>query len=54
MLSDDLASMNYRTKGQQIAPLIIRTRGHRLEGIWYSITRWGPCARPERHLPSCS
>ena len=35
-LSDDLASMNYRTNGQQIAPLIIRTRGHRLEGIWHS------------------
>ena len=35
-LSDDLASMFYRTKGQQIAPLIIRTRGHRLEGIWHS------------------
>ena len=36
ILSDDLASMNYRTVGQQIAPLIIRTRGHRLEGIWHS------------------
>ena len=36
LLSDDLASMNYRTVGQQIAPLIIRTRGHRLEGIWHS------------------
>ncbi|MFQ3341491.1 MAG: 2-oxoisovalerate dehydrogenase E1 component [Flavobacteriaceae bacterium] len=36
ILSDDLASMNYRTIGQQIAPLIIRTRGHRLEGIWHS------------------
>ena len=36
ILSDDLACMNYRTKGQQIAPLIIRTRGHRLEGIWHS------------------
>ena len=35
-LSDDLASMFYRTRGQQIAPLIIRTRGHRLEGIWHS------------------
>ena len=35
-LSDDLASMNYRTRGQQHAPLIIRTRGHRLEGIWHS------------------
>ena len=36
ILSDDLATMNYRTMGQQIAPLIIRTRGHRLEGIWHS------------------
>ena len=36
ILSDDLASMSYRTVGQQIAPLIIRTRGHRLEGIWHS------------------
>ena len=35
-LSDDLATMNFRTHGQQIAPLIIRTRGHRLEGIWHS------------------
>ena len=31
ILSDDLASMSYRTVGQQIAPLIIRARGHRLE-----------------------
>lgn len=36
VLSDDLASLRYRTKGQQKAPLIIRTRGHRLEGIWHS------------------
>ncbi|MEM1336172.1 MAG: thiamine pyrophosphate-dependent enzyme [Bacteroidota bacterium] len=35
-LSDDLASLRYRTVGKQIAPLIIRTRGHRLEGIWHS------------------
>ncbi len=35
-LSDDLASLLYRTKGQQKAPLIIRTRGHRLEGIWHA------------------
>ena len=35
-LSDDLASLSYRTKGGQKAPLIIRTRGHRLEGIWHS------------------
>ena len=36
ILSDDLASLSYRTNGQQVAPLIIRTRGHRLEGIWHS------------------
>jgi len=36
ILSDDLASLHYRTYGKQLAPLIIRTRGHRLEGIWHS------------------
>lgn len=36
ILSDDLASLSYRTKGGQKAPLIIRTRGHRLEGVWHS------------------
>jgi pyruvate/2-oxoglutarate/acetoin dehydrogenase E1 component len=36
ILSDDLATLRYRTKGGQKAPLIIRTRGHRLEGIWHS------------------
>ena len=35
-MSDDLATLHYRTKGRQKAPLIIRTRGHRLEGIWHS------------------
>ena len=35
-MSDDLATVQYRTKGGQKAPLIIRTRGHRLEGIWHS------------------
>ncbi len=35
-LSDDVASMRYRSNGMQCAPLIIRTRGHRLEGIWHS------------------
>ncbi|WP_068597310.1 alpha-ketoacid dehydrogenase subunit alpha/beta [Vaginella massiliensis] len=35
-ISDDLATVFYRTKGGQKAPLIIRTRGHRLEGIWHS------------------
>ena len=36
ILSDDLATLHYRTAGGQKAPLIIRTRGHRLEGIWHS------------------
>lgn len=36
IMSDDIASLQYRTKGGQKAPLIIRTRGHRLEGIWHS------------------
>lgn len=35
-LSDDLATLHYRTKGGQKAPVIVRTRGHRLEGIWHS------------------
>lgn len=36
IISDDLATLHYRTKGGQKAPLIISTRGHRLEGIWHS------------------
>lgn len=36
ILSDDVACLQYRTKGGQKAPLIIRTRGHRLEGVWHS------------------
>jgi len=36
ILSDDLATLHYRTSGTQKAPLIVRTRGHRLEGIWHS------------------
>jgi pyruvate/2-oxoglutarate/acetoin dehydrogenase E1 component/TPP-dependent pyruvate/acetoin dehydrogenase alpha subunit len=36
IMSDDIATLQYRTKGGQKAPLIIRTRGHRLEGIWHS------------------
>ena len=36
IMSDDLATLQYRTAGKQKAPLIIRTRGHRLEGIWHS------------------
>lgn len=36
IMSDDLATLRYRTFGKQKAPLIVRTRGHRLEGIWHS------------------
>jgi pyruvate/2-oxoglutarate/acetoin dehydrogenase E1 component len=36
VLSDDVATLHYRTFGQQSCPLIVRTRGHRLEGIWHS------------------
>jgi pyruvate/2-oxoglutarate/acetoin dehydrogenase E1 component/TPP-dependent pyruvate/acetoin dehydrogenase alpha subunit len=35
-LSDDLATLHYRSAGQQKAPMIVRTRGHRLEGIWHT------------------
>ncbi len=35
-MSDDLATTTYRTRGNMIAPVIVRTRGHRLEGIWHS------------------
>ena len=40
-LSDDLATLLYRTVGKQKAPLIVRTRGHRLEGIWHSGSQMG-------------
>ena len=36
IISDDLSTLHYRTLGRQKAPMIIRTRGHRLEGIWHS------------------
>jgi pyruvate/2-oxoglutarate/acetoin dehydrogenase E1 component/TPP-dependent pyruvate/acetoin dehydrogenase alpha subunit len=36
LMSDDLATLHWRTKGGQKAPVIVRTRGHRLEGIWHS------------------
>ena len=41
IISDDLATVRYRTKGTQKAPLIVRTRGHRLEGIWHSGSQMG-------------
>jgi pyruvate/2-oxoglutarate/acetoin dehydrogenase E1 component/TPP-dependent pyruvate/acetoin dehydrogenase alpha subunit len=41
VLTDDLATLRYRTFGKQRAPLIVRTRGHRLEGIWHSGSQMG-------------
>ncbi|MEQ3673769.1 MAG: thiamine pyrophosphate-dependent enzyme [Dokdonia sp.] len=41
IMSDDLATLRYRTHGRQKAPLIVRTRGHRLEGIWHSGSQMG-------------
>lgn len=40
-MSDDLSTVHYRTKGHQKAPVIVRTRGHRLEGIWHSGSQLG-------------
>jgi len=52
-LSDDLASMQYRTAGRQTAPLIVRTRGHRLEGIWHSGSPMGTIVHSLRGLHVC-
>ncbi|MEZ4779838.1 MAG: thiamine pyrophosphate-dependent enzyme [Flavobacteriaceae bacterium] len=41
IMTDDLATVRYRTAGKQKAPLIVRTRGHRLEGIWHSGSQMG-------------
>ena len=41
IISDDLATVRYRTKSTQKAPLIVRTRGHRLEGVWHSGSQMG-------------
>jgi pyruvate/2-oxoglutarate/acetoin dehydrogenase E1 component/TPP-dependent pyruvate/acetoin dehydrogenase alpha subunit len=52
-LSDDLASLQYRTAGQQTAPLIVRTRGHRLEGIWHSGSPMGMLVHALRGMHIC-
>ncbi|HEY4112168.1 alpha-ketoacid dehydrogenase subunit alpha/beta [Puia sp.] len=52
-LSDDLATLQYRTAGKQTAPLIIRTRGHRLEGIWHSGSPMGMILHSLRGLHIC-
>jgi pyruvate/2-oxoglutarate/acetoin dehydrogenase E1 component/TPP-dependent pyruvate/acetoin dehydrogenase alpha subunit len=53
VLSDDLATTQYRTKGGQKAPLIIRTRGHRLEGIWHSGSPMGMIINAIRGIHVC-
>ena len=53
ILSDDLACLQYRTAGGQKAPLIIRTRGHRLEGIWHSGSPMGTVINSFRGIHVC-
>ncbi|WP_316823539.1 thiamine pyrophosphate-dependent enzyme [Pedobacter gandavensis] len=53
VLSDDLASLSYRTKAGQKAPVIIRTRGHRLEGVWHSGSPMGMILGSLRGLHIC-
>jgi len=53
VLSDDLASLSYRTSGGQKAPVIVRTRGHRLEGIWHSGSPLGIVLGALRGLHIC-
>ncbi len=52
-LTDDLATLQYRTRGGQKAPLIIRTRGHRLEGIWHTGSPMGMIINSLRGLHVC-
>lgn len=52
-MSDDLATLRYRTKGGQAAPLIVRTRGHRLEGIWHSGSPMGMIVNGLRGIHVC-
>ncbi len=52
-LTDDLATLRYRSAGQQMAPAIIRTRGHRLEGIWHSGSQMGMIIHALRGMWVC-
>lgn len=52
-LSDDVATLQYRTRGGQKAPLIVRTRGHRLEGIWHSGSPMGMILHSLRGMYVC-
>lgn len=53
IMSDDLATIQYRTKGSQKAPVLIRTRGHRLEGIWHSGSPMGMIVNSVRGVHVC-
>lgn len=53
IMSDDIATLQYRTKGGQKAPVIIRTRGHRLEGIWHSGSPMGTIINAVRGMHVC-
>ncbi|MEQ8324413.1 MAG: thiamine pyrophosphate-dependent enzyme [Vicingaceae bacterium] len=53
IMSDDLATVRYRTKGGQKAPVIVRTRGHRLEGIWHSGSPMGVIINALRGIHIC-
>jgi len=52
-LSDDVCTTHFRTKGQQCVPLIVRTRGHRLEGIWHSGSPMGMIINALRGMYVC-
>jgi len=52
-LSDDVATLQYRTKGGQKCPLIVRTRGHRLEGVWHSGSPMGMMVNALRGIHIC-
>ncbi len=53
MLTDDVATLRWRTNGMQACPLIIRTRGHRLEGIWHSGSYLSPLVGSLRGMHLC-
>lgn len=53
IMSDDLATVQWRTKGKQKAPVIIRTRGHRLEGVWHSGSPMGMIVHACRGINVC-
>ncbi len=53
LMSDDLATVQWRTKGLQKAPVLIRTRGHRLEGVWHSGSPMGMIVHACRGINIC-